>query len=356
MSNISLRITPAVNAGETNRGAPLTLTQLDLNFINLNGDKYQLGSNPLFGAATLANATANFANTTLFGWHDATPVGAPAHQHGYNIGLNGQAVASASDVNIWGVGVYGAGFTAGTARSTGVLGDGKVSAPTNVGAAVGVRGYANDGHSGGVNIGLFADASLSTYTDADIPTGLTGNGVALFGNYALYMNSGDIRSIAAQNWTLVDNNVSSLAFHSVGKLDILKIVTTNGAEEVRSSGKISSSSPTAGIGYMTGAGGAVTQSGSKTTGVTLNAVTGTITTVNDSLSNATTVSFTFTNSTITATDIVVVNHKSGGPLAAYSFAVSPGAGTATVYIRNNTANALADALVLQFAVIKSVVA
>lgn len=348
MSNIFLRTATPVNAGETRLGAPLSLTQLDQNFINLNGDKYQLGSNPLFGAATAANATSNFANTTLFGWHDAAPV---AHIHSYNIGVNGQAVASASDVNIWGVGVYGAGFTAGTARSTGVLGDGKVSATGNVGAAVGVRGYANDTHAGGVNIGLYADASASTYTDATIPSGL-------LGNYALYMNSGDIRSIAAQNWTLVDNTASALAFHSVDKLDILKIVTTNGAEEVRSSGKISSSSPTAGIGYMTGAGGAVTQGAgtAKNSAVTLNTVTGTITTSTDALSALATAQFTFTNSTITATDIVVVNHKSGGTLAAYSFAVSPGAGTATVFIRNNTAGSLSEALVLQFAVIKSVVA
>jgi hypothetical protein len=172
------------------------------------------------------------------------------------------------------------------------------------------------------------------------------------------MNSGDIRSIAAQNWTLVDNTASALAFHSVDKLDILKIVTTNGAEEVRSSGKISSSSPTAGIGYMTGAGGAVTQGAgtAKNSAVTLNTVTGTITTSTDALSALTTAQFTFTNSTITATDIVVVNHKSGGTLAAYSFAVSPGAGTAQVYIRNNTNGSLSEALVLQFAVIKSVVA
>ncbi|CAB4125427.1 hypothetical protein UFOVP58_136 [uncultured Caudovirales phage] len=344
MSTILLRTATPVNAGETRLGAPLTLTQLDQNFINLNGDKYQLGSNPLFGAATLANATANFANTTLFGWHDAAPV---AHTHSYNIGLNGQAVASASDVNIWGVGVYGAGFTAGTARSTGVLGDGKVSATGNVGAAVGVRGYANDTHAGGVNIGLYADASASTYTDATIPSGL-------LGNYALYMNSGDIRSIAAQNWTLVDNTASALAFHSVGKLDILKIVTTDGAEEVRSSGKISSSSPTAGIGYMTGAGGAVTQATSKATGVTLNAVTGTITLAAGATSSTTTTSFTLTNSAITATDIVVVNHRSVGSLGAYSFAVTPGAGSAVISIRSLTT--LDELLVLQFAVIKSVVA
>ena len=38
MANLSLRSTAAVNAGETNIGAPLTNTQVDTNFINLNTD------------------------------------------------------------------------------------------------------------------------------------------------------------------------------------------------------------------------------------------------------------------------------------------------------------------------------
>jgi len=105
---------------------------------------------------------------------------------------------------------------------------------------------------------------------------------------------------------------------------------------------------------MTGAGGAVTQGTSKATGVTLNAVTGTITLAAGATSSTTTTSFTLTNSAIAATDIVVVNHRSVGALGAYSFAVTPGAGSAVISIRSLTT--LDELLVLQFAVIKSVVA
>jgi hypothetical protein len=61
-------------------------------------------------------------------------------------------------------------------------------------------------------------------------------------------------------------------------------------------------------GYATGSGGAVVQSSSKSTGVTLDKSNGQITMDAASLSAATVVSFTLTNSTIEAGDIIVMNH------------------------------------------------
>lgn len=113
-------------------------------------------------------------------------------------------------------------------------------------------------------------------------------------------------------------------------------------------------SPSGGLGYTTGAGGAVTQLTSKATTVLLNTVTGTVTTFNDALAAATIVSFTFTNSAIAATDVLILNHKSGGTLGAYTLNASCGAGSATIYLRNNTAGSLSEALVLSFALIKGV--
>jgi Major tropism determinant N-terminal domain len=111
-----------------------------------------------------------------------------------------------------------------------------------------------------------------------------------------------------------------------------------------------------GVGYSTGSGGTVTQLTSKATGVTLNKPTGTIVLNNASLASGAVVSFTFTNGNLNSNDMVVINHSSGGTLGAYSFAVTPALGSCTVYVRNNTAGALAEALTLQFAVIKSAVA
>jgi len=112
---------------------------------------------------------------------------------------------------------------------------------------------------------------------------------------------------------------------------------------------------TTGLGFYTGAGGTVPAGATKATAFTLNKMCGQITTAADSLAHSTTVSATWTNSKIAATDVVIINHKSGGTIGAYIFNVSCGAGTATLYITNNqTSGTLSEGLVLSFVVIKGV--
>jgi hypothetical protein len=120
-------------------------------------------------------------------------------------------------------------------------------------------------------------------------------------------------------------------------------------------GAITSSSATTGIGYATGAGGTVTQATSKVTAFTLSKMTGTITFAADALAaDTTTAGATWTNTAIAATDMVVFTHISGGTLGAYQVACTPGAGSATIYLRNLTPGSLSEAPVFKFAVIKSV--
>jgi len=119
-------------------------------------------------------------------------------------------------------------------------------------------------------------------------------------------------------------------------------------------GLISSSSPTTGIGYATGAGGAQTQATDKSTGVTSNTITTAITMDAAALNAGVTVSFTFTNSAIAATDTVICTHQSAGTSGAYTVNAFPGAGSAVISVRNNTAGNLAEAIVLRVTVIKSV--
>jgi hypothetical protein len=110
------------------------------------------------------------------------------------------------------------------------------------------------------------------------------------------------------------------------------------------------------FGYVAGGGGTVTQATNKATGVTLNKPSGQITMQNTNLAAATIVSFVLTNSTIAATDLLVINHVSGGTIGSYTLDAACAAGSATIYVRNNTAGGLAEALVLRFAVIKGAVA
>lgn len=130
------------------------------------------------------------------------------------------------------------------------------------------------------------------------------------------------------------------------------------ATSLTAAGLIKSTTPTGGVGYATGAGKTATQATSKATTVTNAAsaasLCGAITMDADSLAAATIVSFTFTNSAIAVTDVLVLNHISGGTVGSYTLNAQSGAGSAVINVRNNTAGALAEALVLQYAVVKAV--
>jgi hypothetical protein len=114
--------------------------------------------------------------------------------------------------------------------------------------------------------------------------------------------------------------------------------------------------PTTGIGYVAGAGGTVTQTTSKSTDVTLNKICGEITLHNASLAANTAVTFTLTNSAVAAGDRVIINHVSGGTFGAYVADARAAAGSATVMLRNLTAGALGEAVVLGFAIVKAATA
>lgn len=102
-----------------------------------------------------------------------------------------------------------------------------------------------------------------------------------------------------------------------------------------------------------GAGGAATQATSKSTGVTLNTLSGQITLNGAALAASTSVGFTLTNSQIAATDIIIVNIGSGATAASYVVgADAVAAGSCRIHLRNVSAGSLSEALVLNFNVIK----
>ena len=116
---------------------------------------------------------------------------------------------------------------------------------------------------------------------------------------------------------------------------------------------------TEGVGYGTGAGSTVTQATSITTGVTINKVCGTITTVSSTLGTGADATFTVTNSTVAATDVVIASIKSYGGTADGIPTVhvsATAAGSFDVNIRNQGATTLDAVIVINFAVIKAVAA
>ena len=106
------------------------------------------------------------------------------------------------------------------------------------------------------------------------------------------------------------------------------------------------------IGYNASAQGTVTQATSKATGVTLDKSSGQITMNAASLAAGTTVLFTLTNSTLSAKDVLIVNVGSGGTSGAYwPYVANVAAGTAVIGVYNNTASPLAEAIVINYAII-----
>lgn len=106
------------------------------------------------------------------------------------------------------------------------------------------------------------------------------------------------------------------------------------------------------IGYNASAQGTVTQATSKSTGVTLNKSSGQITMNNASLAAGATVLFTLTNNTLSAKDVLIVNVGSGGTSGAYwPYVANVGSGTAVIGVYNNTGSPLAEAIVINYAII-----
>jgi hypothetical protein len=108
------------------------------------------------------------------------------------------------------------------------------------------------------------------------------------------------------------------------------------------------------LGYATGAGGTVTQTTSRTTGVTINKLCGSITLV--SAAGSTTVqSFTVSNSLVSATDTVVIVQKSGTDIYLDLSVTAVANGSFRVTFRT-TGGTTTEQPVFNFSVIKAVTA
>lgn len=145
-------------------------------------------------------------------------------------------------------------------------------------------------------------------------------------------------------------------FGNVTVTDISVGTVTASGNILTSAGNVLVTGGVGGVGYTSGAGGTVSQATNKATGVTLNKQSGAITMQATNLAAATIVSFVLTNSTIGANDLLLLQHQSGGTLGSYTLNAAAAAGSATIYVRNNTAGGLAEALVIRYAVIKGAVA
>ena len=196
-------------------------------------------------------------------------------------------------------------------------------------------------------LGTPTSGTLTNCTGLPVSTGVSG----LAAGVATFLATPSSANLA----TAVTNETGSgaLTFATSPTL-VTPILGVAAATSLATSGLITSSSPTAKIGYATGAGGAQTQATDKSTTVVSNTASTLITMNAAALNAGVIVSFTFTNSAIAATDHILINHQSGGTVGAYTFAATPGAGTSTIFVRNATAGNLSEAIVIRVTIIAAV--
>lgn len=137
---------------------------------------------------------------------------------------------------------------------------------------------------------------------------------------------------------------------SSGGQVILATSTTNGTPSARLTCNANGTSVFSGtFGYGSGAGGAVTQTGSRTDPVTLNKSSGAITLVS-AAGSTTPRSFTVTNSTVSATDVILLSQKSGTDKYILAVTtVAAGSFEITAYTMSGTT---VESPVINFAVVK----
>lgn len=115
-----------------------------------------------------------------------------------------------------------------------------------------------------------------------------------------------------------------------------------------------------GVGYLSGRGGAVTQTTSKSTAVTLNKVCGQITMNNAALAAGAVTAFTVNNNLVKSTDTIVLTLKQDGVTNLANYNVWPlmanADGSFVVCVRNIGGASLSESPIINFAVVKAVAA
>lgn len=199
-----------------------------------------------------------------------------------------------------------------------------------------------------------ATAANATTTPTFAPNGLTARTIVMQGGVALVAGSigGDGHELILR-YDLANTRWELLNPKPAEKAALAGSASQNFATNaLTASGGVQSISASALIGYGTGAGGTVTQTTSKSTGVTLNKPCGRITTTNDALAAGATARFNLNNSTFTSgCTLYPMLASAGGIGGVYNCWLDGSAnGIVTIALKNVSGSSYSDAVVIDFTI------
>jgi len=218
--------------------------------------------------------------------------------------------------------------------------NGNAVTPTQVLANQSIVRFSGQGYSSTVGFDPPADGTISL----DALENFTETNQGAIWRFLVNPVGGNVRQEVAN--ISVAMGVTATQFNTTGNVTANTLIAT---------GSITSNSKTAGMGYRSGAGATATQLNSKSEPVTLNAVTGEITTNSAQISGGGSVTFTLNNSAIANTDVMIINQVSTTNLSDYIFRPICNTGNATITITNTSNQNRSDAIVLRFVVIRGAV-
>lgn len=303
-------------------------------FLTVGNGSYTLQDTTSSG--TVATATAVSFNQPTFSALSATTFTNAASLYIAGDVTNGTNVILTNSYGLWNVGKTRLDGNA-TITGTSLLNFG-ATALANIGVSA-------DTTAGILQIKSPTSGTTTLYTANALSLTLSGGAAAGIsggaGNMTITAGTGNSRTLTLQTTTSGGTATNAVVFDASQGATFTNLVK--------------SSSSSAGIGYATGAGGTVTQITDKTTGVTINTVSGAITTASTTLNAGTSVGFTVTDSSVVATDVVILSIKSGATLNSYTTTVDAvGSGSFHIHLRNESGSNLGEAIVINFVVIKGV--